>query len=94
MENLLNIKNLKVTYTTDDAKVYAVNGLDLSIDRGETLGVVGETGAGKTTMALSIMRLLPNKIGKITEGKSGWTATTSPRRPRRICAFCGATPSR
>ena len=69
MENLLNIKNLKVTYTTDDAKVYAVNGLDLSIDRGETLGVVGETGAGKTTMALSIMRLLPNKIGKITEGE-------------------------
>ena len=55
MENLLNIKNLKVTYTTDDAKVYAVNGLDLSIDRGETLGVVGETGAGKTTDRKSVV---------------------------------------
>lgn len=67
-EKLLDIKNLHVTYRTDDALVYAVNGLTLELYRGETLGLVGETGAGKTTTALSIMRLLPDKVGNITEG--------------------------
>jgi peptide/nickel transport system ATP-binding protein len=65
---LLEIKNLHVQYNTDDAIVYALNGLDISLEKGETLGLVGETGAGKTTMALSIMRLLPPKVGKITDG--------------------------
>lgn len=65
---LLEIKNLHVNYETDDATVYAINGLDLSIKEGETLGLVGETGAGKTTTALSVMRLLPERIGYITEG--------------------------
>ena len=65
---LLDIKDLYVTYDTDDATVYAVNGLDLSIDAGETVGLVGETGAGKTTTALSVMRLLPQRVGKITHG--------------------------
>lgn len=67
-EKLLDIKNLSVEYRTDDATYYAVNGLDLLINKGETLGLVGETGAGKTTTALSIMKLLPNKIGFITSG--------------------------
>ena len=65
---LLQIKNLHVQYNTDDAIVYALNGLDISLEKGETLGLVGETGAGKTTMALSIMQLLPPKVGKVTEG--------------------------
>ena len=65
---LLDIKDLYVAYDTDDATVYAVNGLDLSIDAGETVGLVGETGAGKTTTALSVMRLLPQRVGKITHG--------------------------
>ena len=69
MQNpLLNIENLHVTYTTDESCVYAVNGLDLELFAGETLGLVGETGAGKTTTALSVMQLLPEKIGKVTEG--------------------------
>lgn len=67
-EQLLEIKDLYVEYITDDAKVFAVNGIDLSIQKGETLGLVGETGAGKTTTALSIMRLLPEKVGKIRNG--------------------------
>ena len=67
-ENLLDINKLYVTYHTEENIVYAVNGIDLSIKRGETLGLVGETGAGKTTTALSIMRLLPKKIGEITSG--------------------------
>lgn len=67
-EKLLEIKDLHVTYRTDDALIYAVNGLNLSVDKGETLGLVGETGAGKTTAALSVMRLLPDRIGSITRG--------------------------
>ena len=65
---LLAIKDLHVEYHTDDACVFAVNGLTLSIHKGETLGLVGETGAGKTTTALSILKLLPNRVGEITGG--------------------------
>lgn len=68
MDKLLEIKDLYVMYKTDDALVYAVNGIGLTVNKGETLGIVGETGAGKTTTALSIMRLLPEKVGKITNG--------------------------
>lgn len=67
-KNLLEVKNLKVEYKTDEAFVYALNGVSLNLKRGETLGIVGETGAGKTTLALSILRLLPKNVGKITEG--------------------------
>ena len=68
-DKLLEIKDLYVTYETDDAKVYAVNGLDLTVNKGETLGLVGETGAGKTTTALSIMKLLPDRVSKINNGQ-------------------------
>jgi peptide/nickel transport system ATP-binding protein len=67
-EKLLEIKDLHVEYITDDARVFAVNGLNLDISRGETLGLVGETGAGKTTTALSVLKLLPERTGKITRG--------------------------
>jgi len=65
---LLKITDLRVEYKTDDALVYAVNGLNLALGRKQTLGLVGETGAGKTTLALSILRLLPKNIGKISAG--------------------------
>lgn len=67
-ETVLEIKNLHVQYNTDEAVVHALNGFTLSLNRGEKLGLVGETGAGKTTMALSVLRLLPPKVGEITEG--------------------------
>lgn len=67
-EKLLEIKNLSVEYNTEIATVYAVNGLSFSLNYGETLGLVGETGAGKTTTCLSVMRLLPEGIGEVTEG--------------------------
>ena len=56
---LVEIKNLVVHYETDDGVVEAVNDVSLDINKGEVLGLVGETGAGKTTIALSIMNLLP-----------------------------------
>ena len=66
--NLLEVKDLYVQYNTDDAVVHALNGFTVSVAHGESLGLVGETGAGKTTMALSVMRLLPKKVGEITGG--------------------------
>ena len=68
MDELLKIEQLEVKYFTSDGVVEAVNGIDLSLGLGETLGLVGETGAGKTTTALSILRLLPDPPGKITGG--------------------------
>lgn len=67
-DKLLEIKDLNITYNTEIATVYAVNGMSLSLEYGETLGLVGETGAGKTTTCLSIMRLLPEGIGEVTNG--------------------------
>jgi peptide/nickel transport system ATP-binding protein len=68
MSNLLEIKDLFVQYNTDSGVVYALNGLDLSLETGETMGLVGETGAGKTTLALSILKLLPRDVGEIKKG--------------------------
>ena len=67
-ENLLEIQDLHVQYNTDDAVVHALNGFSLTVNRGQKIGLVGETGAGKTTCALSILRLLPDKVGQITSG--------------------------
>ena len=67
-ENILEIKDLVVHYETDDGCVQAVNGLSFSIGRERTLGLVGETGAGKTTTALSILNLVPSPPGVIKSG--------------------------
>ncbi|MCH4886319.1 ABC transporter ATP-binding protein [Acidaminobacter sp. JC074] len=75
-EQLLDIRNLDVIYDLDDEVVHAVNGLSLSINKGETLGLVGETGAGKTTTALSIMGLLPDRIGKVLNGNIQFESST------------------
>jgi peptide/nickel transport system ATP-binding protein len=66
---LLNIKGLMIHYVTDDGTVHAVNGIDLKVGAGETLGLVGETGAGKTTTALGVMRLVPDPPGRIIGGE-------------------------
>jgi peptide/nickel transport system ATP-binding protein len=62
---LLKIKNLVVEYHTNDGVVHAVNNIDLAIRKGQNFGLVGETGAGKTTSALSIMKLLPSRTGRM-----------------------------
>jgi len=69
MENILEIKDLTIQYHADNRIVEAVNKLNLTLGKGESLGLVGETGAGKTTTALGIMGLIPNPPGIITEGE-------------------------
>ena len=68
-ENLLEIKDLEVQYVVEKDTVHAVNGIDLELERGQILGLVGETGAGKTTTALSILRLLPKYSARIASGQ-------------------------
>lgn len=68
-EPLLSVENLVVSYTAAGSTVHAVNGISFDIIPGETLGIVGETGAGKTTTALSVLQLLPERTGKITGGQ-------------------------
>lgn len=68
-KTLLEIKDLEVIYQTDEATVHAVNGISFSLNEKETIGLVGETGAGKTTTALTVLRLLPERTGRVTGGK-------------------------
>lgn len=70
MENeVLRIEDLSILYKTDLETVYAVNGISFSLKEGETMGLVGETGAGKTTTALGILGLLPERTARVTGGK-------------------------
>jgi len=68
VEDLLKIKDLFVEYRTMDGVSKAVNGVNLTIHRGESMGLVGETGAGKTTLALSVLGLLPKRAGHVVNG--------------------------
>ena len=68
-KELLRIENLEIRYETDDGIFYALNDVSLHVDAGETLGLVGETGAGKTTLAKGILRLIPSPPGKIAGGR-------------------------
>ncbi len=66
---LLQIRDLHVHYMSEGREIYAVNGVSLDINPGETIGLVGETGAGKTTMALSIMKLIQQPAGRYAGGE-------------------------
>lgn len=69
MEKILEIKNLTVRYEIEDGTVHALNGVDLALEEGVTLGLIGETGAGKTTLAKAIMGIIPHPPGKIVSGE-------------------------
>ena len=71
-QHLLEIRGLKTHFATDDGMVQAVDGVDLTIDRGETLGVVGESGCGKTVTALSVLKLIAMPPGRIVAGQILW----------------------
>ena len=68
MQPLLEIKNLKTVFSTARGVIKAVDGVSLILNTGETLGIVGESGCGKTMLALSVMRLIPAN-GQIAEGR-------------------------
>ncbi len=67
-QKILRVENLKTYFNTDDGIVKAVDGVSFTLSRGETLGVVGESGCGKSVMNLSLMRLIPSPPGKIMDG--------------------------
>ena len=71
-EKLLDIRGLKTWFKTDDGVVRAVDGVDLHLDRGETLGVVGESGCGKTVTARSVLKLIDMPPGRFEAGEILW----------------------
>ena len=71
-ERLLDIRGLKTHFKTDDGMVRAVDGVDIAIDRGETVGVVGKSGCGKTVTAMTVMKLIQMPPGKIVAGSVLW----------------------
>lgn len=67
--NLLEVKDLHIHYSTDEGVAWALNGTSIEIKEGRTLGLVGETGAGKSTLARGILRLIPHPPGKLIGGE-------------------------
>ena len=70
--HLLEIKGLKTHFSTDDGMVHAVDGVDLYVDKGETLGIVGESGCGKSVTAMTVMKLLAMPPARIVAGQVLW----------------------
>ncbi|MCD8103449.1 MAG: ATP-binding cassette domain-containing protein [Lachnospiraceae bacterium] len=68
-EKLLDIKDLSLIYTSEGSIVHAVNKISLSLEKEQTLGLVGETGAGKTSIAKAILSILPSHSSRITGGE-------------------------
>jgi len=83
-EPLLEVKDLRVAFRTERGTVRALFGVSFSLEAGETLGLVGESGCGKTVTALSILRLLPQPPADATFSQC----------PKRRCARCGGRRSR
>ena len=87
-EPLLDIRGLKTHFATDDGIVHAVDGVDLAIGRGETVGVVGESGCGKTVTAMSVLKLIadaarPHRRRRRSCGRAATSSRSTPTRCAR-----------
>jgi peptide/nickel transport system ATP-binding protein len=83
---LLEIRGLKTHFATDEGMVHAVDGVDMTIDRGETLGVVGESGCGKSVTAMSVLKLIASPPGRIVAGEILWNGRDIvPLPPEEMC---------
>jgi ABC-type dipeptide/oligopeptide/nickel transport system ATPase component len=89
-EVLLEIDNLQTHFISDAGTVRAVDGVSLTIRRGETLGIVGESGCGKSVTAMSVLRLIPTPPGKVAGGRILSTAGICSSYPKTTWERCGA----
>ena len=89
-ELILEIKDLKVHFDTDEGLVKSVDGVDLKIAKGTTLGLVGESGCGKSITCLSILRLIPSPPGVIAGGEIIYKTGTCSILPKRRWKVYGA----
>ena len=91
MSDLLKIENLSVTFETDEGVLKAVDDVSLDVRKGEVLGLVGESGCGKSVTALSVLRLIPSPPGRIASGRillqgARPASTADPRAARKSAA--------
>ena len=94
-EPLLKVENLKVSFKIKKQKTAAVEDVNFSLDEGKIIGIVGESGCGKSVTATSILRLMPPSLVKSTRtARSCSKARIFPRPPTRRCGTCAATRSR
>ena len=77
MNKILEVKNLETIFKTDEGTIHAVNGIDFDVKEGETLGIVGESGCGKSVSMLSMMQVDPNAAGKSDQWRSSFPGKRS-----------------
>ena len=70
MAEILSVQGLETQFRTREGIVHAVNGVSFNLDEGETLGIVGESGCGKSVTVMSMLRLIPSPPGKVVAGKA------------------------
>ena len=70
MPELLNVQGLETQFRTREGIIHAVNGVSFTLKEGETLGIVGESGCGKSVSVMSMLRLIPNPPGRVTGGQA------------------------
>lgn len=87
---LLEIKNLVTGFETESGLLKAVDGVSFTVPKGTCVGIVGESGCGKSVTAMSIVRLLPQPMGKILDGQFCSRAATWFRQKRRTCTASAA----
>ena len=90
---VLEVADLGVSFATPDGRVRVVEDVSFHVDRGEAVGLVGESGCGKSVTAMSVMRLLPSPPSFVDKGRIGFEERICWPCPKGACAISGATAS-